>query len=178
MVELQKLCKRHLSGTGHVVLDIDSLEEEAWEKGVLREDLISSVADLFETVGFSEEESFSLLSFDYFKCTPYSEAIQKRWSSKEEWKPAFEAHSHSFQNREGIEKGSLCGCFFCLDIFSPKDIKKWVRKDDTALCPKCHIDSVIGDESGHPITKEFLWRMQQVWFGHQSIGTKGPNWKK
>jgi acetone carboxylase gamma subunit len=35
----------------------------------------------------------------------------------------------------------------------------------TALCPYCGIDSVIGDKSGFPITKEFLEKMYQHWFG-------------
>ena len=34
----------------------------------------------------------------------------------------------------------------------------------TAICPFCGIDSVIGDRSGVPITKEFLSGMNQVWF--------------
>ncbi len=66
---------------------------------------------------------------------------------------------------------SLCGCFDCLWMFQPTEIKEWVDesvldgKGQTALCPKCGIDSVIGSESGYPITKEFLGSMQKRWFG-------------
>ena len=35
----------------------------------------------------------------------------------------------------------------------------------TALCPYCHIDAVIGDASGFPITEEFLTEMMRRWFG-------------
>jgi len=36
--------------------------------------------------------------------------------------------------------------------------------DDTALCPHCGIDSVIGESSSVPITKEFLGKMKKYWF--------------
>jgi hypothetical protein len=32
------------------------------------------------------------------------------------------------------------------------------------FCPRCGIDSVIGDQSGFPITPEFPERMKRYWF--------------
>lgn len=61
-----------------------------------------------------------------------------------------------------------CGCFYCGVIFEPSEIKNWVDEwegvGQTALCPHCGIDSVIGAESGYPITEEFLTRMHAHWF--------------
>ncbi len=54
--------------------------------------------------------------------------------------------------------------FYCLDIFDYKNIEFWCDHEDTALCPTCDIDSVIGSASGFPITKEFLQAMQDYWF--------------
>jgi len=34
----------------------------------------------------------------------------------------------------------------------------------TALCPGCGIDSLIGDQSGRPITTQFLDAMRAHWF--------------
>jgi hypothetical protein len=34
----------------------------------------------------------------------------------------------------------------------------------TALCPNCGIDSVIGDNSGVKITERFLRKMRNAWF--------------
>jgi hypothetical protein len=34
----------------------------------------------------------------------------------------------------------------------------------TALCPKCGIDAVIGSKSGYPMTQEFLQAMEKHWF--------------
>ena len=57
------------------------------------------------------------------------------------------------------------------DIFAnPNEIKEWIiannscDKRGTAICPKCNIDSVIGESSGFPITKEFLIAMNKRWF--------------
>ena len=74
------------------------------------------------------------------------------------------AHDASIYNRKTLENSQLCGCFHCVRIYSPKEIKDWADNDDTALCPYCRIDSVIGERSGFPITKEFLSEMRDYWF--------------
>ncbi len=75
-----------------------------------------------------------------------------------------EAHEYCTQNKENLQKDTICGCFYCLEIFSPKEIKMWLNREDTALCPYCCVDSVIGESSGYPITKEFLKKMNEYWF--------------
>ena len=52
----------------------------------------------------------------------------------------------------------LCGYFYCLAIYVPSEITEWVDEDQTAMCAKCGIDSVIGAASGYPVTAEFLQR--------------------
>jgi hypothetical protein len=69
-----------------------------------------------------------------------------------------------------------------LNIFSPSAIYDWIdekdlplivdnvlvrldgKRDQTAMCPDCGIDSVIGSRSGYPITIDFLKRMHGRWF--------------
>lgn len=78
------------------------------------------------------------------------------------------AHKFSIRHREAIQKSHACGCFYCLAIFEPTAITEWVDKENgegqTALCPKCAIDSVIGSDSSFPISLDFLTKMQQHWF--------------
>ena len=76
------------------------------------------------------------------------------------------AHKHSINNRKLLEHDSVVGCFYCLEIFSPSEIVEWCpdKIDDTALCPYCGIDSILGEYTGFPITKEFLTAMQAHWF--------------
>jgi len=67
-------------------------------------------------------------------------------------------------HRKKLLKSSVCGCFYCLKIFPPKEIVEWCDRSTTALCPYCGIDSVIGEDSGYPITVEFLQEMKRSWF--------------
>jgi hypothetical protein len=58
----------------------------------------------------------------------------------------------------------ICGCFYCLAIYSPAGITQWVDEDQTAMCARCGIDSVLPQASGYPATVEFLQRMHDYWF--------------
>lgn len=76
-----------------------------------------------------------------------------------------EAHRFCSNNKSMLSKDKKCGCFYCLAIFDPSEIREWVsEREDTAICPYCGIDSVIGECSGYPITKEFLKKMRDHWF--------------
>lgn len=76
-----------------------------------------------------------------------------------------EAHKFSIDNKEQLLKDKKCGCFYCLKIFDPKEITDWCTDNvGTAICPYCCIDSLIGEYSGYPITKEFLKKMNKYWF--------------
>lgn len=74
------------------------------------------------------------------------------------------ASKYSLSNKRALKKDSRCGCYFCLNIFSPKEITDWIPFEDTALCPYCGIDSVIGESSGAPLTKGFLKEMKAYLF--------------
>lgn len=74
------------------------------------------------------------------------------------------AHRHSSNHRAEIESSTLCGCFYCCASFAPTEIVEWVDEGQTALCPKCGIDSVIGDRSGFAISEPFLSTMKTYWF--------------
>ncbi len=76
------------------------------------------------------------------------------------------AHEFCTNNKEALKNDKKCGCFYCLEIFEPSRIKKWIKDNaGTAVCPHCGVDSVIGESSGYPITKEFLEKMKEYWFG-------------
>lgn len=84
------------------------------------------------------------------------------------------AHNMARFNRATLAKDSICGCFYCLKVFSPSEIEEWcseMEEDEevTAICPYCGIDSVIGKNSGFPISQDFLKTMQQRWFGKEDI---------
>lgn len=75
-------------------------------------------------------------------------------------------HDECTHHRVALEKSTRCGCFSCLQIFSPSEITEWVRRDQdqTAVCPYCGIDSVLPG-SKVELTPELLAVMQAEWFG-------------
>jgi hypothetical protein len=79
-----------------------------------------------------------------------------------------QAHKHSSYHKDEIQNSEICGCFYCLAIFKPQVIEEWVEEQDgigqTALCPMCGVDSVIGSKSGFLINQAFLQKMHQKWF--------------
>ena len=63
------------------------------------------------------------------------------------------AHSFSFGHKKELLSDDICGCFYCLEIFNPSEITEWVDdKGNTAICPYCNIDSIIGRNSGYSVT--------------------------
>lgn len=83
------------------------------------------------------------------------------------------AHGFSIHNRKQLEKSNMCGCFECVKIFTPSEIEEYIEEepDDTAICPYCGIDAVIGESSGYPMTEDFMKRMHRRWI-ESGIGEK------
>jgi hypothetical protein len=77
-----------------------------------------------------------------------------------------DAHKFCRANRGTLEKSTLAGCFYCKEIYPANEIEEWVndKAGQTALCPKCMIDSVIGDASGIELNADFLNAMHEMWF--------------
>jgi len=78
-----------------------------------------------------------------------------------------DAHQHASQHRGELEASTRCGCFFCFRTFSPVSIKAWIDASQTALCPGCGVDAVIGSAS-HRIDDAFLRRMHGQYFAYRS----------
>lgn len=75
------------------------------------------------------------------------------------------APKYSMKNRVSVEESEVCGCYCCCESFSKHDITQWTDKGQTAICPKCGVDSVIAQSMSVPLDKESLKEMQQYWFG-------------
>lgn len=87
------------------------------------------------------------------------------------------AHSHSLHNKDEVDRSTLCGCFYCEKTFRPDEVKGttdkkgrkgFVPPHQTVLCPFCGIDAVLGSESGHPLTQDFLGEMRRYWFKYSA----------
>jgi hypothetical protein len=74
------------------------------------------------------------------------------------------AHKHASKHKSEILRSKTCGCFYCLENFDPSEISGWIDDDQTAMCPRCGIDSVIGVASRYPVSRDFLKQMRRYWF--------------
>lgn len=86
-----------------------------------------------------------------------------------------DAHRHCRNHRDELAASAQCGCFHCVRVYAAVEIVDWIdpapesaveygHSGQTALCPYCGIDAVIGDASAYPLTAEFLEAMRAQWF--------------
>lgn len=73
-------------------------------------------------------------------------------------------HGASFRNRAVIERSHRCGCFCCCSMFEAASVDEWVDNGETALCPRCGVDAVIGDASGFGLSEDLLKKMNGRFF--------------
>jgi hypothetical protein len=72
-------------------------------------------------------------------------------------------HRHTRANRMELEASEVCGCIACERIYFPSEIVRWVD-EETAVCPHCGVDAVVGSASGIPIMPGVLRRAHERWF--------------
>lgn len=71
------------------------------------------------------------------------------------------------RNRERLQNSEKAACYYCLETFAADSIEEWTDDDETALCPKCGIDSVVADDGKALPSLEQL----REW-NEESFGTK------
>jgi heterodisulfide reductase subunit B len=98
-----------------------------------------------------------------------------------------DAQRHTFNNRAELEASETCGCCSCTGIFSTNEIVAWTGFDlsnfnnpeaanaETALCPRCGSEALIGDKAGYSLNPDFLNRMNQAWFQKTIIRRPGSS---
>lgn len=97
------------------------------------------------------------------------------------------AHRHTVNNWRQVHASRMCGCCNCLHLFTPDEIVAWTGLDvndldnpqavdrQTAMCPRCGSEAVLGDASGHPVDPEFLQRMNVAWFEQTHARSMPPS---
>lgn len=79
-----------------------------------------------------------------------------------------EAKLRASRHRTQLEASTRCACFFCFRTFSVTDITSWIEANQTALCPRCGLDAVLGNGAGHTIDDRFLRGMHAHYFAYRS----------
>ncbi|WP_457419685.1 hypothetical protein [Roseateles sp. P5_E7] len=86
------------------------------------------------------------------------------------------AYRYTSNNWAQIEASQQCGCCNCVEMFKPDEIVGWTGltmenmndsaavAQQTAMCPRCGSEAVLGDACGFAINANFLARMNEAWF--------------
>ena len=75
--------------------------------------------------------------------------------------------NRSIFNHDEIAHSRRCGCYHCKSTFNAGNIIDWVDDEQTAVCPLCFQDTVIGDGSVHEAcSKSLLDHMHFYGFRH------------
>jgi len=74
-------------------------------------------------------------------------------------------HRESFANRARLSGAKDCGCFHCLSHFPEAELEYWDdAPDQTAVCPRCGIDSVIAEHVEEAVSDDLLNAMKKHFF--------------
>lgn len=69
----------------------------------------------------------------------------------------------AMRNKKALSTNDKAGCYKCLEIFNVSEITSYTDQGETALCPKCNVDSVIS-ASVSGFSKEKLAEIKKYWF--------------
>lgn len=73
-------------------------------------------------------------------------------------------HSYTLRNRKEIEASDNCVCISCCEVFYASDVEDYIDEGETALCPICGIDAVIGDCTGISMDSKTLNELNKEFF--------------
>lgn len=79
------------------------------------------------------------------------------------------AHMHTSHNRREVEASQFCYCISCRTFFKPEEIESYADKGDTAICPYCDCDAVMGEACGIKLTDELLGQLHNKYFSTDAM---------
>ena len=53
-------------------------------------------------------------------------------------------HRKSRRHRSALAEATICACFYCLSEYPVQQITEWTDNEETAICPCCGVDAVLG----------------------------------
>lgn len=79
------------------------------------------------------------------------------------------AYTPASMHRYDLLNCNECGCYYCLSIFSPKEITEWCDTNAsgiglTAICPRCGVDAVIGARASDHVDPNYLQELRREGF--------------
>lgn len=115
-----------------------------------------------ETVTFLYRGYEYSLRADRYNPKGYPLNIEGRLEKKDDMLK--DAHLLTSCNRSEIEASEECGCICCQRIFPAEEVVDFADGGETAICPYCDCDALIGSGSGLELTKELLSELNKKYF--------------
>jgi len=84
------------------------------------------------------------------------------------------APMYAFKNREAVLQSQVCGCYNCLEVIQVEDIDLWTDDDETALCPKCTMDTLLPESLGCPLDTTSLMEIRDHWLRPSNHSSPPP----
>lgn len=75
----------------------------------------------------------------------------------------------SMCNHGEIAEMVQCGCYFCCEVFDGKEVTEWTDENQTAVCPRCGVDSVLPGVTDTGV----LLATHERWFTKEGQPKKG-----
>jgi hypothetical protein len=85
-------------------------------------------------------------------------------------------HRKSRRNRSALAKSTICACFYCLNEYPFQRISEWSDREETAICPCCGVDAVVGFDTPNA-DQQLLRKMHERWFERAKELTQ-EEWEK
>jgi hypothetical protein len=67
-------------------------------------------------------------------------------------------------NEKALKESEKAGCYYCLSIYPSSEVTEILKGENTALCPKCGVDSVLPSNSPYELTIDTLKELNKFWF--------------
>ena len=74
------------------------------------------------------------------------------------------ASQYSINNMQALKNSELAACHYCKSVYKSIEIVRTIDGGKTVLCPKCEIDTVLGDNSPFDFDRATLDRLHNYWF--------------
>lgn len=79
-------------------------------------------------------------------------------------------YTYCNRNKKLLKRYENCTCLYCGRSFDYKEINLYTDDNQTAICPFCHIDSVVPTKvdngvDKYKITKEIQEKIKKFYFG-------------
>lgn len=124
-----------------------------------------------ETANLLYDDKEFTLRADRWHPKGYSMTPEGHAAKKEDFLK--DVHMHTCHNRHELEASQFCYCISCRTFFKPEEIDSYTDEGNTAICPYCGCDAVLGEACGIKLTDDLLEQLHNKYFNYNDTEDNG-----